>query len=433
MKRMVSVLLILFTVHSGSVFAQTQEESFFESSPVVKLPDDEFYPDGKKFMFSIFSVLSPDLEKLKDDGFTAIGPYYGEQKKSGVLEKAHATGLKCFYRVGEHIDFVHDPNYVLPSDKEIVEQIREVMLPVVDDPSIACWYLGNEELRHWRPDEMRWLEVATQAIKQLDPLKRPIWMYEPNHRPAEGLAKTLKYQDYCGKGDYVNLAGYQNNRVWIKWSIAQQMEAIKISGKKNAVPLCVPEMCCDPEPQFHEMIPLWCRHDIYCSLVNGAKGVAIWSGFRRRGLDTYDLYYKGYSSVSRELNGELNLGEVFLFGEKKDRIKVGIIDGVKAVTLKIGLGDMERIKECIEAGRLDDSGTDYSPLSISELSYGDDVYLFIVNSASAYIKIAVSSLPQEDFKTQPLLGGEVPEIKNGIFKTELSPYDVRCYKFSKEK
>ena len=385
-------ILCLAVVFCSYAYGKT--ESFFDNTYQEKnLPEDKFYPQGSKFLFSLFSVLSPDLERLKDDGFTAIGPYYGDQTKSGVLEKAEAVGLECLYRVGTHIDFVNDPNYIMPTDEQIVEDIISHVKPVVDDKRIAIWYLGNEELRHWRPDEMRWLDVATQTIRELDPHNRPIWMYEPNHRPADGLAKTVVYQDYCGKGFYANLAGYQNNRIWIKWSMEQQHKAIALSGNKNAIPITVPEMCCDPAPQYHELIPTWCRHDVYCSLVNGAKGVVIWSGFRRGGLDTYDLYYEGYSSVSRELNGELALGQVFLLGEERNRIKTDIYDGVKTVTLRPTLGTIEQIEECIRANRLSDTNIDYNPLSTIELAYKGDVYFFIVNSASAYIKAAVSGLP----------------------------------------
>lgn len=428
---MKSVILCLMLAVCVGVFGG-QDYAFFDSqdAPTVNLPQDKFYPAGSKFLFGLFSVLSPDLEKLKDDGFTAIGPYYGDQTKAGVLEKAKSTGLKCLYRVGRHINFVNDPNYVMPTDEQIVEEIRAEIMPVINDDRIMCWYLGNEELRHWKPDEMRWLDVATQTIRELDRHKRPIWMYEPNHRPADGLAKTVVYQDYCGKGFYANLAGYQNNRIWIKWSMEQQAKAIELSGNKNAIAICVPEMCCDPQPQYHQLIPQWCRHDVYCSVVNGAKGVVIWSGFRRSGLSTYDLYYQGYSSVSRELNGPLALGQVLLFGKQKNRIKTEIIDGVKTVTLRPTLGTIEQIEECIRANRLSDANIDYSPLSTIELSYKGCVYYFIVNSASADVKAAVSGLPRSEITSKELFANTVPQIKNGIFQVEPKAYDVRCYKFS---
>lgn len=103
---------------------------------------------------------------------------------------------------------------------EIRQQIAEQVAKVVDRKSICWWYVTPEEIRYWRKNEMDYLRAATGAIRAADPLKRPIWMYEPNFRDAASLMKAGKYLDIIGKGVYVNLADYQESRVGCvgRWS-----------------------------------------------------------------------------------------------------------------------------------------------------------------------------------------------------------------------
>src|SRR5690606_15920435 len=124
---------------------------------------------------------------------------------------------------------------------EIRKTLREMMEPVLDAPEIKFWYLQPEELRPWRKNEMQFLEYATTAIREIDPHKRPIMMYDPAHASAGRLASIAPWIDYLAKGMYVNYASKRDDRIWVRWSMEQELKAIERSGSK-ATPLALPEM-----------------------------------------------------------------------------------------------------------------------------------------------------------------------------------------------
>ena len=90
-------------------------------------------------------------------------------------------------------------------------------------------------------------------------------------------------------GTCVNLAGRQNERIWMKWSVereVQAIEALKEEDDRERIALVLPELCADPaDPKDDHKIPSWVRHDVYLGLMSGGKGVAIWSLFRRTGVN----------------------------------------------------------------------------------------------------------------------------------------------------
>lgn len=70
-----------------------------------------------------------------------------------------------------------------------------------------------------------YLRIVSETIRAHDPRHRPVWMYDPNHRTREGLVATGRYLDIIGKGTYVNGAGYQDDRIWGRWSMEQETSA----------------------------------------------------------------------------------------------------------------------------------------------------------------------------------------------------------------
>lgn len=69
------------------------------------------------------------------------------------------------------------------------------------------------------------------------------------------------------------------------------------------------------------------RHDVFLSVVCGAKSIIIWSLFKRKSVSrTYDLQYNGYISAMREINEKeiqlpdnsiMTLSNIFLNSKKK--------------------------------------------------------------------------------------------------------------------
>lgn len=393
-------------------------DAFFKPAPTreAELPADELYPRGQLMLTSLYSVISPQVERVKQDGFTCIGPYYGAQDRSRVVEKAKAAGVKCIYAVGKRVRFVGD-KYTMPTDEEIRAPILEAIAKVGHHREIAAWNLACEELRCWRKDEMHWLDVATRAVREADPLRRPVMMYDPNHRSAASLAKTVKYLDFSSKGMYANSAGMKDCRVWIRWGVEQEVEAIRMA-KPDAIPVAVLWMAKDPaDPAEDDLIDDWTRHDVYLSMVAGAKGITIWSAWnRRKGFQrTFKKYYEGYSSAAKELNGKLGLARVFLFGEPRKDLRVEITAGPAT--------------QHMEYQKL---AADYPSVSHADIAYGPARYLVMVNSAKESVTAAVTGLPRQGVQREDLLAGSAPAaVAEGQFEVELPGLAVRCFRFTR--
>ena len=388
------------------------------SDRAAGMAPDGLYPQGQRLLFSLYSIRSGDWDK---EGFTAIGPYYGAQSgggqfapHAGVVDAARALDVRCLYRVGMEIPFLKE--YKMPSDEEITTAITDQVRAAADRPEIAVWYVTPEELRCWRPDEMRYLKVATEAIRAADPRCRPVMLYEPNHRNAAALGRTLPFLDISSKGMYANSVGFKENRAWIRWGVEQEVQAIA-DVKPAAAPYSVLWMAGDPDPAEVPLIRAWTRHDVYLSLVAGAKGIVIWSGFRRAKFTSFDEYLNGYAACARELNGTPNLARVFLFGEPRRDLRVRVADGPKTVVV-----EYQKQKHT------------YPSVSHLDVALGEERWLFLVNSAPQAVTVTVDGLPSRRLYRQDAFAPAEPEeTTRRLEGIEMAPLDVRGWRFVRSK
>ncbi|MGI9455181.1 MAG: hypothetical protein ACR2NU_01385, partial [Aeoliella sp.] len=361
------------------------------------------------------------------------GPTYNRDQDA-ALEAAEKAGLSYPYTILIDMNFhAKSPDKPLKLDEEeINRRITAQVMKVVNRKSICWWYLRPEELRFWHENEMEYLQAATEAVREADPMKRPIWMYEPNHRNVTSLVKTGAYQDIIGKGCYTNLTGHQNQRVWVRWSMEQQTQAIAILEDKDGrkrIPLVMPELCCDPEdPALDHLIPRWVRHDVYLGLMSGGKGVAIWSLYPRNEVKrTWQIWYDAYAHVATELTGPRRLGQVFLFGNETTKLTISILDGPKEVALDRGP------KNKLEAGTTNEDErktrtTVYPSLSVRELEYRGALYLFLCNSSgTAAVRFQSNPLPKEARITEIFASRNNPHA-GGTLHGWIGPLEVQCYK-----
>jgi len=406
-------------VQFAAVGSDPAIEAFFEAPPdtAQSYDADKIYPSGRQMLFSMYGLLSPDIENAKSNGHTAIGPYYGDlvyQPK--WLSLASANGLKMMYRVGvvAHFDDPCYPGWTMPTNAEITATVTAQINAVKDNPDICAWYSATEELQWWDPEQLRYLQMTYAAVHAADPYQRPFWFYESNNRVTATLEHTLLYQDLCGKGCYANFVGLQEDRIYVKWSVEQETAAIA-NVKPEAFPLVVAQMNEDPPLQSDwPLIPYWTRHDLYLGLVSGAKGVVIWSGARNRPnfKYTYEDYFEGYSSVARELNGELKLGEVFLFGQYKTDISVAVTSGPSTLSFYY-------------------NGTKgpYPSVNFANIAYGRGRFLFLVNSANVPVSVHVYGLPAAKILKRDIFNSDTfEELTGGTFNLSFAPLEVKCFR-----
>lgn len=374
--------------------------------------DSELFPTGNRFCFTFYSTTEDDSIYALQKGVSAIGPYYGNQDDD--LARAQLYDTKFLYKVHPECmkgqSFL-DADFVMPDDTTIINDVASIVEAVKDNDHIAFWDVVPEELRHWKSLEMHYLDIVTNTIRLHDPHNRPIYMYEPNHRDASALSKTLIYQDICAKGMYVEAVGFRYNRAWCRWSMEQELEAIA-AVKPQANPWIVLWMAWDAEIGDKDKIEKWCRHDSYMGLLLGGKGIQIWSGWRNRSgfEEDFDKYFDGYLSVANDLNGPLNLGPVFLFGETIHEVNMQVISGPQTVTVEY-------------------QGTHVYP-SVTYLSkhYEGKRYLFMVNSANQDVTASFTGLPHT--KRLDLFNGGKNQTVNGAFSIKLAPLAVGGFVFN---
>ncbi len=401
-----SLLLAVLGFQSGAAdFFQTDED------PGKHLPADKVYPQGRIFPYSGFQP--KNILMLKDAGFTMAGPGYGGRLPV-LLEESKKENFPFLYTIAaKGITKEKLSNHANVNWEEIRKDIaRQVKEAAANYPNIAWWYLQPEELRYWRPNEYRYLKEAYETIRNSDPLKRPVWMYNPNHYDLSALLKYVPFMDIMGKGMYTNYSGNQEQRAWGRWSSENQVRAIQ-ECKSDAVPVCVPEMF---EEHPVEKVGTYARHDVYLSLICGSKGVVIFSIAERPTMSkaVHRAYWKAYSDIAKELK---LLGDVFLFGIDRHDLKGIHVSGPAEQSIKL-------------AGR-QTKQTVCPTVAYCEKLTPKGRYLFAVNSSDEPVVYRFEKLPPARI-LDALTNREAAVCENGILELKFAPLEVKLLKLVKK-
>ena len=403
---LVAGVCLFFGCNESAALASEAEPFFRATLPApAELPADGFYPHGRRMPFMGYSG-NPARDLT--NGFTVAGPCYGNDvpyvrlcASNGWPVVAHLSHGPCF------VDKDPAKNYKL-DEASLRTNVAAEVRALAPLKEILWWAIQPEELRCWRQNEMRYLDIVCETIRANDPLKRPLYHYNPNHRTKDTLLPIVKQVDVIGKGCYVNSSGKKRDRAWVGWSVEQEVEAIKAGGRPGAIPLVMPELCKDPEPGEEKEIRAWVRHDVYLGLVKGAKGVFLWSLFKRREVaKTWSLWYDAYAECGRELNGDRALAQVFLFGgEPVAKLSVKLASGVEQSAVKLG-GAASGEVVVTNAQEQREREQKMASWTAREFVYGGDHWLFLVNSSNDPAAFEVSGWPtgmraENAFTSQPV-------------------------------
>jgi hypothetical protein len=395
--------------------------------PGAGLPVDGIYPMGRKLAFMGYSgVPARDLT----NGFSVAGPVYGQQMP--YLERCFSNGWPAIAHIGPPVSFSDkNPDRYRLDEATLRRQIADQVGALAVHKEIVWWALTPEELRPWKTDEMTYLRVVCEEIRKNDPLRRPIYHYNPNHRNAATLGPIAEQVDVVGKGCYVNFVGRKRDRAWVRWSVEQEIEAIQTGERSNAVALLVPELCQDPEPEEDPEIRGWVRHDIYLGLACGAKGVLIWSLFPRPEVTrSWHLWYNAYAECARELNGSTGLAQVFLFGQRRSDLVITQVKGQAAAQVGLG-GNVESTTTSIDERAK--RRVKLPTYTTAELAYGSNRWLFIINSANSPASFNVTGWPK-DSRAHEVFGGQRVNLPGSApLVCEVPAYGVTALKFSPAK
>lgn len=394
----------------------------------TRLPADGVWPNGRKVLVAGYSgVPRRDLAA----GFSAAGPHYGGGNESQIAECRRA-GIPVIAQIGPfpgNGSGSWEAAAKIPLD-EVRRRVAEAVRRHAGTKEIIMWAIQPEELRPWRRDEMAYLAAVAQTVRREDPLSRPLFLYNPNHRDAASLAAIVPHLDVVGKGCYANIAGHKDNRAWIRWSV-EQMAVAAAKARPGAWPLVMPELAKDPEPGDLPLIRAWVRHDTYLGMMSGAKGVFLWSLFPRREVKaTWKTWYDAYAECGRELNGERQLGAFFLFGHPRDSLRVSTAEPRRPYPLG------SSVRNALEAATTQPGEGKKGllhPWTKVELALGAERAIFLANSCPEPTTFRVAGLPARGleatnaFDGKPVaLGpdGQLPELR-------LGPWEVVAFRFRK--
>ena len=423
--------------------ADSKVNAFFDVGPMasdIKLPADQVYPRGAIFPFSFYSTgggtggrkgaklsdpqRDADQEKILKGGATMVGPQYelnfaapkvaAKYKKAAVytlcpvIDGVQMQGSKSFDKYTMK---------TLPREK-IIASLTEQVKAVANDPSIAWWDITPEELRWWNECEAEYARIAVEVIRANDPLKRPVMMYEPGHRDGTALAKLGKYYDFIAKGMYTNYYGWKNARAWNRYSMMQEAEARRQLNRPELTLLALPEMFQEVPKAERKKIPVWVRHDVYSALVSGAQGVLVFSARRRVKFESHRDYLEAYLTVARELTGEMNLGQVLLFGKPMKDLSFQTISGPKEVQLKKGKLNIK-----------------LPAVAMANIAFNRLRYVIVVNSSPETVTGMISGTPYgSDIAVSDIWSSEPPFIAaEGEFEVELPPWGVKTFVIYRDK
>ncbi len=439
-------LFFALVLASLAVLAADKQTFFNGPTDIPKeLPSNELYPKGQLFPFGFYSfgggndkehagALSDDERHAVQDyitqngNITLIGPAY--ELNDLVIADAKRSKLKCaytMYSIGKQQFLVDGVNLgskagieqlgkekKQPNWEHIRAEIATIINAVGNNPEIAVWNLQPEEVRPWRKTELAILQFVAKTVKELDPLKRPVALYLPNHYGAGTMKSFFPSLDISWRGMYVNYAGKQESRVWARWCIEQQLEAMK--EVPGAVCWALPEMFRTPKaPEDMVKIPAWVRHDTYIALAAGAKGVLIFSARKRPHFtEAWKIYMDAYLAVSRELNGPMALAQIYMFGERRDDLTLSVTEGPESLHFNNQKTEADRPSLCM-----------------ANIAWKNARYLTIVNSANEAVTAVLDGLPYgSDVGIEEVLA-EKPEfmvVPEGNTELEFKPLEVKILK-----
>lgn len=407
-------------------------------APPVRPAVDGVYPYGQLFAIGLYTIkgmsaVDPSMSNFRrvaNAGFTLAGPYYDTDWRDFTpIYDAYAAGLGFTYQIrpaapliGIAID--QRPSAInTMSDSEIAASVREQVAAVLHDPiarhTVARWSLGLEEVRYWKPPEMRYLRIASETIRaverELRVDHRPLWMYEPNHRNVAALLQTGVYQDIVSKGVYLsNLPRGPGRSAYAMWSFSQIITAAQTLNTLPQAVLQLSQDLIDPATTASAAeIRRVLRHDAYLGLTMGIKSLNVWSMYDKRpNLTTHNEQFEAYASVAEDLTGELNLQRVFLEGASNANITVVVTQGTSSYNYTDMYG----------------AAFTFDTLRTYSATVGRDQYLILVNTTEEKMGIDIGGLPSS-YLLDDLFAHTTKALQQNSLPWLLEPLGVAALRF----
>ena len=162
------------------------------------------------------------------------------------------------------------------------------------------------------------------------------------------------------------------------------------------------------------LVPRGGRNACYWGLICGAKGIMVFAGWRRPKLPSFDRYFESYAACAREIKGPLKLGQVFLFGERRDDLRLRVLSGPARVATAHA------------------TPIEYPSVAMLDVAHPQGRYLFLANSANEPVRVAVEGLPRVPVRVENVFEPEDQRVVAvGRFEPALEPLEVKAYRLDR--
>jgi hypothetical protein len=343
------------------------------------------YPQGDAFPLGAYS-LQP-AEEMAD--VTPFGWNFGHsyQFSAEYLDATLASGL---------YSLAHLPKV---GEETTWDDIRERIKQYSQYENVLWWDLP-EELRYWREDEQEMLERIPQLTRELDPMQRPNYMYMPTHITSARIANDAPHLDIIGVGGYTEY--HHMPRSWMRYAIERELEGIERAGFEvgrdylagEKTPIAVLQLFYSPET-MDVIAPIEAKHDFWASIAAGARGVLVFSYWHKRDGGVLQATWDAYCEAAAKISGDERLGQVILFGEPYEDLRVGIVRGPRMCAPFFPFGYNHEIR--------------YPSVNVRAWTFEGSLHVLAVNSATRAVGAMLTGLPEAATEAVALFETVPPE------------------------
>ena len=341
------------------------------------------YPQGDAFPLGAYS-LQP-VEELPQ--VTPFGWNFGHtyQFTAEYLDATLANGLYALGRI---------PGV---SEEVTWDTIRERIQEYAQYENVLWWDLP-EELRYWEPAEEEMMQRIPQLTRELDPMKRPNFMYQPTHVTPARIAMDAPNLDIIGCGAYTEY--HSMPRSWMRYAMERQIEGIERAGFEvgrdylagEKTPIAVLQLFYNQSMSI--LSPIDARHDFWASIAAGARGVLIFSYWHKRDGGVMQGTWDAYNECAQQLTSA-NLGPVILFGEPYEDVSFAILRGPQMSAPFQPYAYHHEIR--------------YPSLTVRAWTHEGNLYVLAVNSSERALTARLGGLPELATEAEAIFETVTPE------------------------
>lgn len=394
-------------------------------------PADRVYPMGQKMMITAWGgAHSSRITSLSDAGFTMVGPDWNPDNPKGQqakdMARAKELGMRVAFRLAgggsaENLFKKMDGGTQEAALKRSIEySINRIVNDAVANSVVDVWLTGTEELSTRMPTSvkrekgLRYLKMTQDAVNQLDPHNRPLWMSDVTGVSQSSMMATHKYLGIVGPQYYLDRCcvggGYKTDAVVgdaarKMVSTAKALDSQYPQARPHAATMShglhYTPLSQERIDNMDRIIPYW----VFTAFNEGLQGMQVYS------------WYNHYTSISAEARAsgkaaymaavklltDQGLDYVYLWGDRRTDLTMEILSG-PATTYG------------------------YPSISMSNIHYNKHRYVILTNAAEEAVQVQISGFPLDCVKTYDILMDNYQD-NNGQVSLTLQPLDIRLYKF----